>query len=423
MLKKDAALNLLMLNTYDNAGGAAIATYRLHRGLRSIGINSRLMVSYKGTDDPTVVGRGPQTGLQKVITLLYSRRDERITRYYRAKGSGEFSPARCPDQLVPRVSAFNPDIVHLFWVNSGFMKIETLRQFKSPIVWTLHDMWPFTGGCHYDAECGKFRQSCGKCPILDSGSEHDLSRQVWERKKKSWRDVPIVVVATSRWLADMARSSSLFKDQRIEVIPNGIDTEKYKPLDKQAARQAYGLPQDKHLVLFSAMGATTDKRKGNQFLVPALKKLALAGWEGNTELVVIGESAPVNPPDLGMKIHYMGYLHDEISQILLYSAADVTVAPSMQENLSNTVMESLACGTPVVAFNIGGMPDMIDHQGSGYLASPFASDDLAAGIMWVLENNERHAMLSRQARKTVLERYALKTVANQYQALYQDILK
>lgn len=412
----------MMLNTYDNVGGAAMATYRLHRGLRSIGVNSQLMVSHKGTDDSTVIGRGTQSRVQKVISLLYSRRDERITHHYHAMGNGIFSPARCPDKLAQRVSGLNPDIVHLFWVNSGFMKIETLRQFKSPIVWTLHDMWPFTGGCHYDDECGRFRQSCGKCPILASEGEYDLSRLVWERKKKSWRDVPIVIVAPSHWLAEMARSSSLLRDQRIEVIPNGIDTETYKPLDKRTVREAYGLPQDRHLILFSAFNATSDKRKGNQFLMPALKKMAVAGWGEKTELVIAGASAPDNLPSLGMKVHYMGHLHDEISLALLYSAVDVTVAPSMQENLSNTVMESLSCGTPVVAFNIGGMPDMIDHQYSGYLARPFESDDLAAGIMWVLENKARHDMLSQHARKMVVNRYTLKVVAKRYLALYQSIL-
>lgn len=416
-------MNLLMLSTYDDVGGAAIATYRLHRGLCSIGVDSRLMVMHKGKDDPTVIGPEPQSRFKNRIAIFYARRDERITRYFQARGNRYFSPARCPDKLALRVEKLNLDMVHLFWMNSGFMKIESLRQFKKPIVWTLHDMWPFTGGCHYDDECGRFQQSCGKCPILSSGSDHDLSRHIWERKRKAWRDVPITVVATSHWLADMARSSSLFKDQRIEVIPNGIDTEKYKPLDKWAARDAYGLPQDRHLVLFSALNVTTDKRKGNQFLVPAIKKMAQEGWGEMTELVVIGASAPENPPDLGMKVHYMGHLHDEISQVLLYSAADVTVAPSMQENLSNTVMESLSCGTPVVAFNIGGMPDMIDHQYSGYLARPFESDDLAAGIVWVLENKVRHVMLAQHARQTVEERYALKTVASRYLALYQDILK
>jgi glycosyltransferase involved in cell wall biosynthesis len=321
------------------------------------------------------------------------------------------------------VASYKPDIVHLFWVSAGFLRIETLKNIKQPIVWTLHDMWPFTGGCHYDDECGKFRQSCGNCPVLKSEAERDLSRRIWERKRKSWQGVPIVVVATSHWLADMARSSSIFGDQRIEVIPNGIDTEVYKPVDKSAARAAYNLPQDKHLILFSAFGATSDKRKGSQFLVQALEKLSQLGWGAKTELVIIGATKPENPPDLGMNVHYMGQLHDEISQILLYSAADVVVAPSMQENLSNTVMESLSCGTPVVAFNIGGMPDMIDHQINGYLATPFEPKDLADGMMWVLENASRRNMLSQRARETVLERYALHAVVLRYSELYQSLLR
>lgn len=417
------AIKPLMLNAYDNVGGAAIATYRLHRGLLSIGVDSRLLVLQKGSNDPTVITLEPQSRLKNKIAAFYARRDEAVTRQCKAEGNRYFSPARCPDRLASKVAAADPDLVHLFWVNSGFLKIETLKRFKKPLIWTLHDMWPFTGGCHYDDECRRFRQSCGKCPILGSGSDHDLSRQIFERKRTAWRDVPITVVATSNWLADMARSSSLFKDQRIEVIPNGIDTGRYKPLDKHAARAAFGLPQDKHLVLFSAFSAITDKRKGNHLLVPALRRMAGSGWGERTELVVIGAGKPENPPDLGMKVHYMGDFHDEISQVLLYSAADVTVAPSMQENLSNTVMESLSCGTPVVAFDIGGMPDMIDHQDSGFLARPFESDDLAAGMMWVLEDKTRHDKLAEHSRKTAVERFDLKTVANLYLSLYRDMLE
>lgn len=415
--------NLLMLNTYDDGGGAAIATHRLHRGLRSIGVDSHLMVLNKNTDDPAVITPKPQTRFTRLIARLYARWEGRFTARTYAKRRELFSPARCPDNLGSSVKAFSPDLIHLFWINSGFMKIETLKQFKKPIVWTLHDMWPFTGGCHYDDECGRFQQSCGKCPILSSESDQDLSRLIWERKRKSWREVPIVVVATSHWLAEMARSSSLFKSLRIEVIPNGIDTNTYKPLDKKTAREAFGLPQDRNLILFSGFNATTDKRKGNHYLVQALKKMALSGWNDTTELIVIGPSPQEYRPDLGMKVHYMGRFHDEISQVLLYSAADATVAPSVQENLSNTVMESLSCGTPVIAFNIGGMPDMIDHQSNGYLAKPFEPEDFAAGVMWALEDKGRHKILSQSARKTVLNRYTLETVANRYETLYRDILK
>lgn len=416
-------MNLLMLNTDDSRGGAAIATYRLHRGLRSIGVDSRLMVANKNTDDPSVIMPELPSKLRRHIAYFHPDREVRFTAQFFAKEKKLFSPATCPDNLSSSVASVNPDIVHLFWVNSGFMRIETLKQFRKPIVWTLHDMWPFTGGCHYDNECGKFRQSCGSCPILHSAHEHDLSRKIWQRKQKSWKDVPIVVVGTSRWLAEAAGTSSLFRDQRIEVIPNGIDTKMYRPLDKRAAREAYGLPQDRNLLLFSGFHATTDMRKGNHLLLAALKKMALSGGGENTELVVLGPSEQGHQQDIGMKVHYMGKFMDEISQVLLYSAADVTVAPSMQENLSNTVMESLSCGTPVVAFNIGGMPDMIDHQRSGFLAQPFEPEDFAAGIMWVLANKSRHTMLAQYARKTVAERYALEVVASRYLDLYQDILR
>ncbi|MES2025540.1 MAG: glycosyltransferase family 4 protein [Pseudomonadota bacterium] len=414
-------MNLLILNTFDSQGGAAIATYRLHSGLRSLGINSHLLVQNKKTDDYSVTGS--RTKWQKAIAMLRPYIDKFPSDFYRRREKILFSSAWFPEKLALAVSKASPDIVHLFWVNGGFLRIETLRKFKQPIVWTLHDMWPFTGGCHYDDECGKFRQSCGDCPLLHSDKDGDLSRRIWTRKQTAWSDVPMVIVATSHWLADMARSSSLFKDQRIEVIPNGIDTERYKPIDKRTARSAYNLPQDKHLILFSAFGATSDKRKGSQFLVPALEKIAQKGWGTKTELIIIGASEPENPPDLGMKVHYMGQLHDEISQVLLYSAADVVVAPSMQENLSNTVMEALTCGTPVVAFDIGGMPDMIDHKTSGYLAAPFESTDLADGIMWVLEDEGRRNMLSQRARQAAVERYALQTVAHRYSTLYQSILK
>lgn len=421
--KSNRAMKLLMLNTCDSMGGAAIATYRLHRGLRSIGVDSHLMVLDKRTNDPTVIEPEPRSRLENVIARFFAKRDGQITHHCQANGKGYFSPARCPDKLASKVVSLSPNIVHLFWVNSGFMKIETLKQFKKPIVWTLHDMWPFTGGCHYDDECGRFRDACGKCPVLDSESSKDLSYHVLKRKVDSWSQLPIVVVATSHWLADMARASAVFKSKRIEVIPNGIDTEKYKPIDKALSRHAWGLPLDKNLILFSAFGATSDKRKGNQFLVPALESMSAEGWGKHTELVIIGASEPEHPVDLGMKIHYIGNLNDEISQVLLYSAADVTVAPSMQENLSNTVMESMACGTPVVAFNIGGMPDLIEHMTTGYLASPFEVANLASGIKWVIESKDRHRMLSQAARKSVLEKYTLEKVSSQYIDLYRDILK
>lgn len=414
-------MKIVLLNTYDIQGGAAIATYRLHKGLRKSGVDSRLLVQYKKSDDFTVVGT--QGRFERILSYFRPYLDALMNRVYRKKQRALFSAALVPDFLAKKIDRFNPEIVHLFWVAGGFFRIETLKDIKAPVVWTLHDMWPFTGGCHYDDECGKFQNACGDCPILNSGSVKDLSYHVLKRKVDAWGQLPMVIVATSHWLADMARASTVFKDKRIVVIPNGIDTDKYKPIDKAVSRQAWELPLDKNLILFSAFSATSDKRKGNQFLVPALEAMAAEGWGENTELVIIGASAPEHPVNLGMKVHYIGNLGDEISQVLLYSAVDVTVAPSMQENLSNTVMESLACGTPVVAFKVGGMPDLIEHTLTGYLAKPFEVDDLATGIKWVIESKSRHTALSQAARKSVLEKYALEKVSNQYIDLYQDILK
>lgn len=414
-------MKVAILNTFDTQGGAAIATYRMHNGLRQIGVDANMLVQRKGSDSSNVFA--PSSKLGKAYAATRPFVDNASVKKYKSRNNVLFSPACLPDNLSSRVKKINPDVVHLFWVNAGFFKIETLNKFKQPIVWTLHDMWPFTGGCHYDDNCGQFQQSCGNCPALNSNKEHDLSRQIWKRKQKAWSNVPIVVVATSNWLADMARVSSLFKNQRIEVIPNGIDIEKYKPANKEAARDVYNLPKNKKLILFSAFSATSDKRKGSQYLIQALNEIAPTYLGQETELVIVGASRPETPPDLGMKIHYMGNFQDEISQVLLYSAVDVLVAPSIQENLANTVMESLACATPVVAFNIGGMPDMIDHQKSGYLAEGFDYVDLANGIKWVLENQRRHVNLSKHARKTVMDRYTLAKIAHRYSVLYQSLLK
>lgn len=413
-------MKLLILNSFDVDGGAAIATYRLHTGLRSAGVNSTLLVQVKNSADYSVIGALGKW--QKLFALIRSRVDILFQRIYRKRQNVIFSTAWFPERIAAKTAELNPDIVHLFWVNSGFLRIETLARLGKPVVWTLHDMWPFTGGCHYDDGCGKFRQECGNCPSLNSGRERDLSRFIFERKRKSWADLPIVVVATSRWIGDMARASALFRRYRIEIIPNGIDTNRYKPADKMLARDVYSLPRDKRLVLFSAFSASSDRRKGGHILDMAVKNMVKSEWGASTELIIVGASKPLNTPDFGMRVHYMGHMRDEISQVLLYSAVDVLVAPSMQENLSNAVMESLSCGTPVVAFDIGGMPDMIDHQMNGYLAKPFDPDDLAAGIVWAIEDKGRRDSLSLQARQSVVRKFAMETVSEQYLKLYQSLL-
>jgi glycosyltransferase involved in cell wall biosynthesis len=265
--------------------------------------------------------------------------------------------------------------------------------------------------------------ACGKCPQLGSTQEWDLSRWVWQRKAKAWQNCNLTIVALSSWLANCAGASSLFQNRRIELIPNGIDTYKYRPLNQQVAREFLGLPQDKHLVLFGSLRATDNPRKGFHLLQLALQDLSQSGWQDKLELVVFGASEPENPPELGFPAHYLGQLNDDLSLAILYSAADVFVLPSTQENLANTVMEAISCGTPSVAFNIGGMPDMIEHQHNGYLAQPYSVEDLAQGIAWVLENQQRHQKLSYRAREKVEQEFTLAIQARRYVSLFTEILE
>jgi glycosyltransferase involved in cell wall biosynthesis len=413
-------LNVLHLSTSDIEGGAARAAYRLHQGLLGFGVRSQMHVQCKCGNDPLVTGS--DTRLGRFAAKLFYLVDSLPVILSRRRRGATFSPAIFPDRLARHTTRIAPDIVHLHWIAGGFMKIETLSQFDKPIVWTLHDMWPFTGGCHFAGECSRYSGSCGCCPELDSSVESDLSRRIWRRKAQAWRDLPLAILTPSRWMAECATASSLFLKADIRVIPNGIDTTLFHPLNRLTARKILGLPQNKRLILFGAMSPTADPRKGFQHLLSAVKDLAKSGWGENTELLVYGANKPQNKPDFGMNASYMGHVSDEKTMVLLNAAADVCVAPSIQDNLPNTVMEALACGTPVVAFRIGGLLDMIDHGETGWLAHPFDHRDLAKGIVHVIEDAARREVMGRLAREKVIRDYAESIVARRHMDLYEELL-
>jgi glycosyltransferase involved in cell wall biosynthesis len=407
------------MNTSDQ-GGAGIAACRLHRGLKSLGVHSNILVQTKLTDDFTVIEQ--QAKLNRKIAQASPNLTTWPLPLYRQREPLLFSPQWFPDGLTAQVAQLNPDIINLHWVCWGLLQIETLPKFNQPLVWTFHDMWAFTGGCHYAGQCDRYRDSCGSCPQLHSSKNWDLSRWVWQRKDRAWKNIHLTVVTPSSWLAKCTSSSGLFKDRRIEVIPNGIDTQIYKPIDKQLARLLLNLPKDKHIVLFGAMSSTSDRRKGFHLLQPALKSLSQSGWQDRIELLVFGSSEPSEPPEFGFNCRYLGRLHDDISLAVLYSAADVFVAPSIEDNLPNTIMEAIACGTPCVGFKIGGIPEMIEHHANGYLARPDEPEDLAQGIAWVLENADRHQKLSQSAREKAECEFTQDLQARRYMSLFAEIL-
>ena len=414
-------MEILHLNRADTNEGAARGVYWLHQALLAAGVESKMLVQKKYSNDFSVFGS--ETIIQKALTRLSSELDEIPLYFYSKKQKSLFSPSWIPSHITNRVQTINPDIINLHWICKGFLRPETLPKFSQPIVWTIRDMWGFTGGCHYTGDCQKYKQKCGKCPQLVSNVDQDLSRKLWYRKHKAWQELNLTIVTISNWLADCARQSSLFCDRRIEVIHNGIDETKFKPIPKNVARDILNLPQNKKIILFGAINAVKDERKGFQYLVAALKKLSNSGLDTTAELLIFGSSQPKNPPNLGMKAHYLGQLRDDPTIALTYASADVTITPSLQEGFGKTALESLACGTPVVSFDSTGLKDIVDHQKNGYRAQCFSSDDLAQGILWVLEDSIRWLDLSHQARKKVVNEFTIKAIAAKYIKLYQEILE
>ena len=405
----------------DGRGGGYAAAYRLHRSLLEIGSSSTMLVGEKKRDDRSVVTGG--TKWSKVWGRLAPRLSSLPLHFYRDRETLPYSIQWLPDNLVAQVKRLKPSILNLHWICGGYLRIETVAQFGMPLVWTLHDMWAFTGGCHYSQECLSYKHSCGSCPQLHSRNEWDLSRWVWRRKAKALKTVDLTVVTPSRWLSQCAASSSLLGQQRIETIPHGIDIERYKPVDRCFAREILNLPQDKRLVMFGATMATSDPRKGFHLLQPALQILGQWGWQEAIELVIFGASAPEQAIDLGFTIHYLGRMNDDTSLVLAYSATDVMVVPSLQEAFGLTALEALSCGTPVVAFDATGVKDIIQSGEDGYLAEPYKVRDLAKGIAWVLEDDSRYQKLCDRARAKVEQEFTSELQAKRYFDLFTEILE
>lgn len=408
-----------MLSTSDVAGGAARAAHRLHVSLRSAGIDSRMLVQHQVSDGPAVIG--PRGMRERLHAKLAPHLDRLPLLLRNARSRAPFSTQWLDNPVAEPRRIPDHDLLHLHWVCGGFLSVRMVSRYRTPVVWTMHDMWPLTGGCHYDDGCRRYRQRCGCCPVLSSSSESDLSRAVWRRKARSWRRLDMTIVAPSRWLATCARESSLFRERRVEVIPNGIPLERYRPWPRSIAREMLGLPQDRRLIAFGAVAGAVDRRKGYHLLMPALRQLA-SQCTARVGLVVFGSSQAPGTDELRMPAWFLGVLHDDVSLALVYSAADLFVAPSLEDNLPNTVVEATACGVPSVAWAIGGMPDIIRHEESGYLARPFDLDDLVHGMRMLVDNPEVAAAWGEQARRRAVMEFDAKLQAERYTALYRELL-
>jgi glycosyltransferase involved in cell wall biosynthesis len=415
-------MKILTLNSTDNIGGAAKAAYRIHAMIRNQGIDAQFLVKHKTLDDPTVielseyVKKGNAKNVELFIWKVKNRLNKRKWRKY-TKREDVFLSDLHYVPLNRVLQKLNYDILHLHWITNQFLDIRELLKVKKPIIWTLHDCWPFTGICHYFYDCERYESVCGCCPMLKSNNPNDLSKKVFEKKKAVYDQCNLSIIAPSRWMADAARVSALFKKFPTKVIPNPIDTILYCPGSQTEARTRLGLDADKKIILFGAMNALKDKNKGFQVLEAALLLLEQQVDPSELELVVFGFDQPLGKLKVKMGVQNLKAIQSDVKMITIYRAADVMVVPSLSENLSNIIMESLSCGTPVTAFNIGGNGDMVSHRQNGYLAQAFSPEDLGTGINWCLQNNQT-GVLSRQARATVEQNYSEDIISSQYKALY-----
>lgn len=412
---------VLLLSESDNLPGAPRAAYRLHKSLRGIGLESNMLVRRKLTDDPTVFAR--HANWQRVYRKAAAWLDAAPLRLAGQTPKDVWTTGWLANGIERDVARINPDVAHLHWVGFGFVPISALPKFGRPIVWTLRDMNSFTGGCHYDGGCGRYRESCGACPLLSPIKHNDVSAKTLSDKKRHWENANITVVGLSNWIANMARQSAVFANKRVEVIPNGINLHTFAPMNKAQARQELGLGEDKKVIVFGATKSTADPRKGFHLLAQALQKLAAQGWAQRARLVVFGADGASGRHESGFEVTYLGTLKSEPELVRAYSAGDAFIAPSIEENFANTILEALACGTPCAGFNTGGNPDLITHQANGYLARAFEPDDLAAGMAWLLADETRAGQLAQEARASVAQRYDSRAVAERYARLYAELKK
>lgn len=410
-------MKVYAVNRSDRVGGAARAAYRIYQAVGQAGIDSHMFVDLAYSGDWAV--HGPSNKIAEVGAIFRPLLGGLLTKTLITDNPALHSPACIPSMWPKQINASDADLVHLHWVNEEMLSVGDVRRIDKPVVWTLHDMWAFCGAEHTTEDVrwrdGYTRNSR---PVGERG--FDLNRWVWRRKSKAWRK-PMHIVAPSTWLAECVRQSALMSEWPIAVVPNPIDTDVWQPVEKQLARNLFGLPVDGPLLLFGAMDGCKNPMKGFDLLQQAL--LYLRGQIQNLQLVVFGQQAHAASEKLCYPVHFVGHLHDDLSLRVLYSAADVMVNPSRQEAFGQTASEANACGTPAVGFDNSGLVEIISHKRNGYLAKAFDPEDLAAGIFWLLEDRQRFVQLSAAARQDAISRFSYPVVARQYLQVYENAMK
>jgi glycosyltransferase involved in cell wall biosynthesis len=416
-------MNILHVTESDSYGGAARAAYRIHQSILHIGINSSMRVTQKGTDDNTVSDFHSNTFFDVIRERYHKRKQIRRKKNWKPALKEYYCFGDFGLNIVDEINKSDIDIVHLHFLNN-ILTLKDVGRIRKPIVWTMHDMWPFCGAEHYthDDENARFKVGYTDQNKPPEEVGLDYCKITWDKKRKYWKKKIFHIVGTSRWLEEQVKSSVLFGHLDFTLIPYPLDTNTvWLPTPKDIARTCLRLPLDKKLILMGADGGTLNSRKGGDLLKEAVLKLTSSNKD-RYEVVIFGQSKPNSENNWGCAVHWTGNITDDRLLSLYYSAADIMVVPSRQEAFGQTTTESMACGTPVAAFAIGGLLDTVKHKETGWLAQPFDTDDLAAGIEWMLEDNLRLNKLSENARTFVVREYNPEKIGNMYKELYSKIL-
>lgn len=396
------------------------ASYRLHKELINY-IDSTIFVSSKSLVNNSIIQ--PKTLLHKVVSKIGLIREILYSKVFPHSSKSYFSFNLGPVffQLFWLNKLFNSktDIFHLHWVGNGFLNLNQIHKINKPIVITLHDVWFVTGGCHVNFDCKKYEVGCTNCPLFENSyNPFDITSYIFNQKKKIFENRKLEIVVLSSWMKEIVLSSPIYSNCNVNLISNGLNTDVFSPSDKCIARKYFSLPEGAKLILFGGISAKSDFNKGFDLLVECLSLIN----SKNIELVVFGEKNIGKSVINGFNVTNVGYLSDEESLALLYSAADVVIVPSRQESFSQVCLESISCGTPVVAFNYSGPRDIIVHKVNGYLATPYDSNDLALGVDWVFNELENSNNLSLRAREVAVDKFDIRIVAQSHLKLYNKIL-
>lgn len=417
-------MNVLIINTSEKTGGAAVASNRLMNALNNNGVKARMLVRDKETDEITVAPVGHPWRAQ--WAFLWERLCIFLHLHCKRDHLFEIDIANAGIDVTKTRYFKEADIIHLEWINQGFLSLKGIRKILNsgkPVVWTMHDMWPATAICHYTRGCSYYKSACRNCRLLPGGgSNNDLSAKVWRKKHAIIHNHTIHFVACSRWLQHQAEQSGMFHHQTVTAIPNPINTHVFQPINKRDARNRLHLPAGKRIILFVSQ-KVTDERKGMKYFIDALNKMIEADptVKETTAVAILGGHGEEIAGELPLEAFPLGYVSDDKVIVDVYNSADVFVLPSLEDNLPNTIMEAMACGVPCVGFNVGGIPEMIDHQKTGYVAKERDAADLAAGIAWALEPAQS-ATLSKNSIDKVQRCYSEHAVAMKYIDIYTDAL-